>query len=132
MRYVTIITKDRPGVLADISYILGKSSISLKGLNVNIVGENALISILVRDYGKTKDVLERNSYTTTESDVLVVRISNSLGGINKITDILSQARVTINGIKNLSAHGDDEVFSLSVDRPRKAARMLSQFMLPSY
>lgn len=132
MKQVTIITKDRPGVLADISYILGKSSINIKGLNVDVVGENALVSILVKDPGKAREVLERNNYNTAENDAIVIRISHSLGGINRVSELLSQARVTINEIKNLSTHEDESVFSLSVDRPRKAARMLSQFMLNTY
>lgn len=132
MKNVTIVTKNRTGLLADISYILGKSAINIKGLNVEIVGENTLVTLLVKDAKKATDVLESNNYNTAALDAIVVKISQQLGGMEKISDILSKARVKINEVQNLSSNEGEQVLSLLVDRPRKATRMLSEFMLTAY
>ena len=132
MKNVTIVAKNRNGLLADISYILGKAAVNIKGLNVEIVGENALVTLLVKDGKKATTVLESNNYNTAALDAIVIKISQRLGGMEKITNILSKSRVKISEVHNLSSHEDEKVLGILVDRPRKATRMLSEFMLTAY
>ena len=57
MKSVTIVSDDRVGLLADISYVLGKSNVNIEGLSVDVVGGKAIISIEVKDQKKASDIL---------------------------------------------------------------------------
>jgi hypothetical protein len=129
MKQVTIISEDRPGLLSDISYILGKSGITIQNLNVDVVGTKALISLAVKDAQKAKTALEASGYSTAELNALLVKVSQKFGGISGITKRLSEAKININGFNELSSNEEMTVLSLHVDKPRKATKMLTDFSL---
>ncbi len=127
MKSVTIVSDDRVGLLADISYILGKSNVNIEGLHVDVIGGKAVISMEVKDPRKAEDILSRNGFKTTDSAAIVIKIANN--SMDRITEMLEGEKVTIQGLSKLSSDSNEGIFALSVDKPRKAAKMLSPFML---
>ncbi len=86
MKQVTIVSEDRVGLLADISYVLGKSSVNIEGLSVDVLGGKAVIGLEVKDPGKAQDILSRNGFQTTPPEAIVIRVSNE--SMDKITEML--------------------------------------------
>jgi len=127
MKQVTIISPDRVGLLADISYILGKSSINIDGLSVDVMGGKALIALEVRDPDKAKGVLESNGYSMASPNAIVIKVSN--GGLDTIKEMLDGEKITVTDLSELSSDENSRVLALHVDKPRKASKMLGQFML---
>ena len=127
MKQVTIVSDDRVGLLADISYILGKSSVNIEGLHVDVIGGRAVISMEVKDPRKAGDILERNGFKTTDPTAIVIKVSNN--SMEKITEMLEVEKVTIKGLNRLSSDTNEGIFAINVDKPRKAAKMLGPFML---
>ena len=135
MKSVTIVSDDRVGLLADISYILGKSSINIDGLSVDVVGGRAVISLEVKDSKRASDVLHSNGFRTTSPDSIIIKVSND--AMEEITEMLEGEKVRVMELSSLSSDAMDSIYALSVDKPRKAAKMLSAFILgnseaPSY
>jgi hypothetical protein len=127
MKSVTIVSDDRVGLLADISYILGKSSINIDGLSVDVVGGKAVISLEVRDAKRASEVLHCNGFRTTSLDSIIIKISND--SMDEITEMLEGEKVQVRELSSLSSDAVDSIYALSVDKPRKAAKMLSAFIL---
>ncbi len=127
MKSVTIVSDDRVGLLADISYILGKSSVNIDGLHVDVIGGKAVISMEVKDPKKADDILIRNGFKTTDPTAIVIKISNT--SMEKITEMLELEKVTIKGLSKLSSDSNEGIFAINVDKPRKATKMLSPFLL---
>lgn len=127
MKQVTIISDDRVGLLADISYILGKSGINIDGLSVDVIGGKAIIALEVRDPDRAKGVLENNGFTAANPEAIVIRVSN--GSIGRITEMLQGEKIQVTGLSELSSDENDRVVALHVDKPRKATKMLGPFML---
>ncbi len=135
MKSVTIVSDDRVGLLADISYILGKSSINIDGLSVDVVGGKAVISMEVKDPKRASDVLQCNGFKTTSLDSIIIKIAND--AVEEITDMLEGEKVQVMELNPLSSDAEDSIYAISVDKPRKATKMLSAFILgnsetPSY
>lgn len=76
MKSITIVSEDRLGLLADISYILGKSSINIEGLFVDVIGGKAVISMDVKDPRKASGVLGMNGFKTTNPESIVIKVAN--------------------------------------------------------
>jgi len=127
MKTVTIVSEDRVGLLADISYILGKSNVNIDGLVVDVIGGKAVISLEVKDQQKAQDVLKGNGFETTTPNSLVIKVSKDSS--TKITDMLSSEKVRVSEMTTLSSDDRDAVYALNVDKPRKAAKMLAPFLL---
>jgi len=135
MKSVTIVSDDRVGLLADISYILGKSAINIDGLSVDVVGGKAVISLEVKDPRRASEVLHSNGFSTTSLDSIIIKVSND--AVDEITEMLAGEKVQVKELSSLSSDAADSIYALSVDKPRKAAKMLSAFILgnseaPSY
>lgn len=127
MKSVTIVSDDRVGLLADISYILGKSNVNIDGLYVDVIGGKAVIAMEVKDPKKAVDVLMRNGFKTTDPSSIVIKVSNN--SVEKITEMLEVEKISVKDLAMLSSDSTEGIFALNVDKPRKATKMLSPFML---
>ena len=127
MKSVTIVSDDRVGLLADVSYILGKSNLTIDGLVVDVIGGKAVISLEVKDPKRAKDVLERNGFNTAKPDAIVIKVGNN--SVGKITEMLEGEKVSVSEMTTLSTDSHDTIYALNVDKPRKATKMLSHFLL---
>ena len=127
MKQVTLVSDDRVGLLADISYILGKSSVNIEGLHVDVIGGRAVISMEVKDPKKATDILTRNNFRTTDPTAIVIKVANN--SMEKITEMLEVEKVSVKELNMLSKDANEGIFALNVDKPRKATKMLSPFLL---
>jgi len=127
MKSVTIISDDRVGLLADISYILGMSNVNIDGLSVDVISGKAIISLEVKDPKKALDILDRNNYKTADPETIVIKASaDSMG---KITEMLAGEKIQVKECSVLTSDSSDGIYALNVDKPRKASKMLSAFVL---
>ena len=127
MKTITIVADDKIGLLADISYILGKAKINIESINVDVVGDKAIITLALSDNDRGKEVLEASGYRVTENDTIVVKLKDRPGELNKITSLLSNEGVSIENVYMLSRDGENTVLALKVDKPKKASTLLKEF-----
>jgi hypothetical protein len=127
MKSVTIISEDKVGLLADISYILGKSNVNIDGLFVDVVGGKAVISLEVKDPKKASLILESNGFNLAHPEAIVVKVSSN--SMEKLTEMLEFEDISVTELSMLSTDKEDGVFAIKVDKPRKAYKMLSPFLL---
>ena len=132
MKTINILAEDKVGLLADISYILGKNNINIDGLNMDIVGKKAIISLAVKDHLKAREILQQNNYDITENDAIVVKISNNPGAVSEITNMLIKEKINVENLSVISSNTNEGVFALIVDKPRKANRILSRYTIGGY
>ena len=101
MKSVTIVSEDRVGLLADISYILGKSNMNIDGLSVDVLGGKAVIALEVKDPRKATDVLGRNGFKTTKPEAIVIKVANDSMG--RITEMLEGEKIAVTEMSMLSS-----------------------------
>ncbi len=124
MHTVTIVSQDRIGLMADISYILGKSRISVSSIYAEVVGEKAIIAMSVRDPEHAESVLRENGFTIIKEPV-VVKLPNVPGELDRLADKLTSKNVVIEEIQEVTKDTSDGVFALNVDKPRRALKLLT-------
>jgi hypothetical protein len=129
MKTITIVSEDRVGLLADISYILSKSRINIDSINANLIGKKFIITLLVKDSQLAREVLSRGGYTITEAESIVVKIPNRLGEIEKVSERLATNGINIENVTMLSVNPSEGVFVLKVDKPKKACSVLSDILV---
>jgi hypothetical protein len=129
MKSITIIADDKVGLLADISYILGKAKVNIDALSVDVVAKKAVVILTVPDSEKARQVLEASGYTVTEANMIVVRLPDEPGELGKITTSLAKQGINIENVQTLSRDGRDTVLGILVDKPKKANEMLKPYLL---
>ena len=127
MKSVKIISDDRIGLLADVSYILAKSNLNMDALCVEVLNGKAVIAISLKDPIRANSVLFSNGFKTLRSECIVIKISTNSS--NKIHQMLQERNVSIKNFTSISSNGEHTLYTLEVDKPRKALRILSSFIV---
>jgi hypothetical protein len=125
MKDICVVTEDRMGLLADISYILGQARVNIDSIAVSSVGGKAVFSIMVRDQEKAKGVLESNGFSVSSGNVVFVKLDDTPGSLAGIAKMLSKNRINVENLNLVSKDGKSSIVGITVSRPRKARKLLS-------
>ncbi|VVB98332.1 ACT domain protein [uncultured archaeon] len=127
MKPITVITNDRVGLISDISYVLGKARINIEALDATVVGKKIVITVIVKNYEKAKEELEKNGYPTTlDKDYCVVKILDAPGSMAKMTELLKKARINILQLHQISSDGTYALVALKTNKPRPTREILKE------
>jgi hypothetical protein len=129
MKYITVVAEDKVGLLADISYILGKSKVNIDAINVDVVAKKAVIVLTVADSTKARAVLEASGYKVAESNMVVIKLPDQPGELSKITGMLAKQSINIENVLTLTRDGKETVLAVAVDKPKKASEILKEYLL---
>ncbi len=129
MKSITIVADDKVGLLADISYILGKAKVNIDALSVDVVAQKAVVMLTVPDSDKARQVLEASGYKVTEANMVVVKLPDQPGELSRITAALAKQGINIENVQTLSRDGKATVLGVLVDKPKKANEILKPYLL---
>ena len=129
MKSVTIVADDRVGLLADISYLLGKAKVNIESISVDVVAKKAVISLIIKDPDRAKTVLENAGFKVTESNSIVIKLVDKPGELSRITSMLAESGINIENVHIVSRDGSNTILSVVVDKPKKAVKLLDEFLL---
>jgi predicted amino acid-binding ACT domain protein len=125
MKAITVITNDRVGLISDISYVLGKARINIEAIDASVVGKKIVITVMVKNYARARDELEKNGYPSTlDKDYCVVKISDAVGSMAKMTEMLKKARINILQLHQISSDGTHALVALKTNKPRPTREIL--------
>ncbi|MBM3229510.1 ACT domain-containing protein [Candidatus Parvarchaeota archaeon] len=129
MKQLIVVAEDRVGLLADISYLLGKAKINIEIINVGIVGTKAVVQLFVTDDKKAREVLAANNYEILTADVLLVKIPDTPGELSKLAKILADNGINIEIVNTITRSKTHALYSLKVDKPKKAEKLLKGYIV---
>ncbi len=131
MKQITILVDDKVGVLADISFILGKAHINIESIDVNVAGGKAVINLLVKDPERATSLLHANGYKVMESDIIVVHLTDRPGELSKVSKMLSENGVNIESVHLLTRGDSLTLYSLKLDKQAKGEKLLEPYIHPN-
>ena len=129
MKTVTLVADDKVGLLADVSYILGKAKVNIESIGVEVIADKALISLALSDSERGGSVLEAAGYKVAEANSVVVKLKDEPGELAKVTGLLSAEGISIGNVHMLSKGGDTTVLSVGVDKPKRASSLLKNYLV---
>ncbi|MBI5051245.1 hypothetical protein HZC08_00655 [Candidatus Micrarchaeota archaeon] len=130
MKTITVVAQDKVGLLAELSYILGKSKIQIDGIGVETAGEKAIISISTARPERAEEILQNNGYDLSRSREFFIKSSDLQGPeLLEVTKILRNHRIKVRETHVVAKDRDGYVLSLDVDRPRAAYKFLEPMIL---
>ena len=96
-KQLTIPAQDRPGTLARIAKLLGKSHINIVAMNCGCAtfASQGTIQIVVDDVGRAKNVLDEEHLSYTEQDVLYLELENSPGCLGEFAGKLAAHGINV-------------------------------------
>lgn len=128
MPTIVVVADERAGLLSDISYILGKEGIRMESVGIEVAGGKAVMSMEVRDTHKAKKVLTKNGFQTVDKGV-VLKLPDYFSKIDDIKKSLEEEKIFLKEWTLISGEDDKGIVALEVDKPRKALRLLCEFLI---
>ena len=129
MKDITIIAPDKVGLLADISYILGKARVNIESIAVTSVGGKAVITVLVKNSQKATDVLTRNGFRVSSGNVIFLKLNDEPGKLSEVAKMLADSKISVGNLNLISKDGKHTIVGVTVDRPRKAKKVLEHYLV---
>ncbi|MCX8198370.1 MAG: hypothetical protein N3F07_04260 [Candidatus Micrarchaeota archaeon] len=128
MEQLTIITDDKVGLLADISYILGKAKINIESLMVVSMSGKAILTFFVKDALRATRLLKANGYKVLESEILIVKLKDEPGQLSKMSSLLVSENINILNLYFVAKDKGYSLLALRVDKPKKARKVLEPYL----
>jgi hypothetical protein len=129
MKQITLVADDRVGLLADVSYILGTARVNIDAISVEVHGGKAIVNLTVKDDQKASTMLSSNGYKILESEVLLVKVKDEPGALSEVTSRLKEGGVSIANLYLLTRGGGYAIDAFVVDKPKKARKLLSEYLV---
>ncbi len=124
MTQLSIVTKNRVGLLSEITELLGNAGINIESVDVEGTRENVIVRILTNNERKARGLLVDNGYRVLESEVMVVRIKDRPGELAKFARQMAAGNIKIETIYMLGKDGGEGILAVKVDKPAEAKTLL--------
>lgn len=125
MKQLAVVSDDKVGVLADISYILGRSKVNIESISIGVVGGKAVINLTVKDDARAAQLLAASGYQVMTHDSFIIKLDDQPGELARISKLLADAGISIESV-SVVAKGDGYVLdALRVDKTAKALKLLA-------
>ena len=131
MKSITVVSDDKVGLLAEISYVLAKSNVNIEALDFDVVGKKAVVSLTVAEPHMAKDALSAAGYQVAEENCIMIRLTDKPGEFNKVASLLAQEGINIEKVHMITREGKKAILSLVVDDAETGTKILRDYLTTS-
>ena len=129
MKQITVVVADKVGVLAELSYLLGKAHVNIDAISAEVQGGKSVINLVVSDDKKAEMILRSNGYHVLAGEMLVVKVKDAPGALSEISKKLQRAKINIESIYLLTRGEGYSLDAIMVDKPKKAKKVLADYIV---
>jgi hypothetical protein len=128
VKEITVVERDRVGLLAEIAEALAAAKINIESISVETSIRNAVIRIIVSDTAKGDKVLKDAGFKVMDSNVIVVKLRDKPGELAKISRLLADKKISVENAYLLEKKGADALLALKVSDQTLAKKLLSGYL----
>ncbi len=129
MKYIMIIHKDRKGLVAEISELLGQNNINIDSINANSELGFAGIKLFTSDNDLALSVLTESGFKAVSDENILVRIDDKPGSLGRISRTLSESNIDIRGISMIEQNKGKNIVAIVTDRDAEARKILHNILV---
>ena len=127
IKQISIILKNVPGNLCQLSEILGKEGVNIRAVSVADTSDVSTVRFVVDDPQKAINILKGNDFSIYETDVLAVETPDHPGGLNAVVRPLMENKINIHYLYPfLGRINDQAIVILGTDKIEEAEKVLKK------
>jgi len=124
MKILTLVEANRPGLLAEVATRLEQLGVNVLNINVQAVGEQAVISLQAEPWERCHALLIEAGYDVFTADHLLLRVRDQPGALAEISRRLANAEVDIRNVHVVHRDGSYSILAVETDNPYRAGQVL--------
>lgn len=130
MKQITILSENKTDLIADITQFLAEERINIESVTGRNFGKNSVVTITVQDYQSALNKLQEcERFQVICEDAIIVKITDELGALAKLTRRFSDAGVQINSIRFVERHEGYALVAISTERTDKALNLVNDILV---
>ncbi len=130
MKQISVVSEDKPGVVAQISEVLAHHQININSLDAETFGQWAVTLVTVDKYDEAVRALrsETNFRILTE-DVILVRIEDRPGALAKLARLFRDQGINIRSMRIIQRGVNDSAVAISTDKTKEALELVKDILI---
>ena len=130
MKQITIISEDRPGVVAEISEALGAAGVNIESLIAETLGHSAVTILDVDKYDEALQALSNTSFHAISEDAIVIQLDDKPGELARITKRFTDANINLSSIRIIRRHHDKCIVAIGgAERSDEAMELVKDVLI---
>jgi len=123
MKQITIVTKNRDGLTADIAAMLGDNNINIESLDAEEIEGTGVVTLTVDHYNRALHALRDSGWHAVTEDAFVMRVRDEAGALARVAKRFKDADIHVRSIRIIQHEGPWSMVAVSAE-PIEAARIL--------
>ena len=124
MKQITVVVDNRPGIVADISKLLGDRGVNIETLDAEGVEDHGVLVLTVDKYDEALRALRDAAYNAITEDAIVVRLKDEPGALGKIAVRFKDANINLRSVRFMKREGGYSLIALSADNSAEARELV--------
>ncbi|PLX80088.1 MAG: amino acid-binding protein [Desulfuromonas sp.] len=92
---ISIFIENKTGRLAEVSRVLGDAGVNIRALSLADTSDFGILRLIVDQTDKAKEVLKKEGFTVSKTEVIAVEVPDRPKGLYSILDILDKGKVNV-------------------------------------
>ncbi len=121
VKQISIFLENKAGRLASVTRVLGDQGINIRALSIADTSDFGILRLIVNDPQKAYEVLKREGFTVSETEVIAVEVPDCPGGLAQVLEVMGQAAINIEYLYAFIGKAtDDALVIFKVENPEIA------------
>ncbi|MFX1446384.1 MAG: ACT domain-containing protein [Promethearchaeota archaeon] len=125
LKQISVFLPNEPGILAKFTKVLMDKKINMRAISVAETADFGILRILVDKVDECIEVLKKNNYLVTTTDVIAVDVPDKPGALHEIAKLLGDNNINIEYIYSTLVK-DEAIIVLRIDNIDKAVEVLKK------
>lgn len=95
VKQLSVFVENRAGRLSAVTRLLGDNNLSIKAMSIADTKDFGILRLIINDSEKALDVLKKNGFSVTITNVLAIKIQNKPGGLANAMEVLYKGNVSV-------------------------------------
>lgn len=92
---VSVFLENKPGTLSKLTSVLAKNNVNIRALSLADTNDFGIVRMLVNDVYEATNVLKEENFVAKFTPVLIYKISDETGSLDKLLKNFSESEVNI-------------------------------------
>jgi len=129
MKEIVIVTKNRAGLVADISEALATRGINIETLDAEEVQDLAVVELTVDRYDVALQALRDAGFEAITEDAIVVRLPDEPGALAKVARRFKEANIDLRSVRILGRQQGSALVALATERTDEARALVKDHLV---
>ncbi|MBT8047619.1 MAG: hypothetical protein HKN57_11430 [Xanthomonadales bacterium] len=129
MKALNIVQEDHPGLLAEVTALLGREGIAVSDFAGLTVGNTAVLSLTIDRYKDAFRLLSDAGYRVIASEHLLVRLEKRPGALAELSRRLAEENVNVRGMHIVNKDEKAGIVALETVDHERAREVLKDILV---